>query len=93
MAPTVRDAWGEINREAGPPRARALRLALDELRPGLLADGGNVELAGIDADGTVRLAFQGACLRCPAQRETLHRVIEPWLQAKVPGVRAVTADS
>ncbi len=69
---------------------RALRLALDELRPGLLADGGNVELAGIEADGTVRLAMQGNCERCPARGQTLRRVIEPYLRARVPGVRGVT---
>jgi Fe-S cluster biogenesis protein NfuA len=91
MARTVRDPLGEINRDgAARPRARAVRLALDELRPGLLADGGNLELLEIEPDGTVRIALQGACERCPARRETLRRVIEPYLRAHVPGVRGVS---
>jgi len=48
---------------------------IDRLRPGLLADGGNVELVGVDASGVVSLLFQGACARCPSQLATLRREI------------------
>ncbi|HIG69065.1 MAG TPA: NifU family protein [Myxococcales bacterium] len=36
------------------------------MRPGLVADGGNVERIAVEADGTVRIAMQGACAHCPA---------------------------
>jgi Fe-S cluster biogenesis protein NfuA len=66
-----------------------LEAALDALRPGLLRDGGNVELLGVEADGTVRVELQGACVSCPAQTATLLHVLEPALRRAVPEVTAV----
>ena len=40
---------------------------LDELRPYLMADGGNVELVEIEGP-IVKLRLQGACGSCPVQR-------------------------
>lgn len=74
----------------GVRRLRAqVETVLDRLRPGLLLDGGNVELAAVDEDGAVSLLFQGACVRCPAQLATLRFVIEPTLRREVPAVREV----
>ena len=67
----------------------AVEAALDRLRPGLVADGGNVELVGIDTDGTVRVMLQGACASCPAQLATLRVAIEEPLRRAVPGVSGV----
>ncbi|MCH7600551.1 MAG: NifU family protein, partial [Myxococcales bacterium] len=39
---------------------KQVEAVLDRLRPGLIADGGNVELVGVEADGTVRVSMQGA---------------------------------
>ena len=66
-----------------------MRAALDVLRPGLLADGGNVELVSVEDDGTVRLQLQGACAKCPARDMTLYQVIEPRLKAALPGLTTV----
>ncbi len=77
----------------GNALARNLRerveLALDRLRPGLLADGGSVEVVDVEDDGTVRLGFLGACVRCAAQPATLRLVIEPALRESVAGVTRV----
>ncbi len=75
-------------RARGPEPAR-IRAALDRVRAGLLADGGNVELASVHPDGTVRLFLQGECSRCPAVEMTVRRVIEPVLRAQVPGITAI----
>jgi Fe-S cluster biogenesis protein NfuA len=76
-----------------PDFARRLRLqvevVLDRLRPGLLADGGNLELVGVDDDGAVSVLFQGACARCPGQLGTLRFAIEPALRREVPAVTQV----
>jgi Fe-S cluster biogenesis protein NfuA len=48
---------------------------LDELRPYLLADGGNVELVEIDGP-IVKLRLQGACGSCPSSAMTLRMGIE-----------------
>ncbi len=88
----LRDDPGEINADlAHAPEAHAVRAALDRLRAGLVADGGNVELVDVEDSGTVVLEMQGSCHACPAQTQTLRRVIEPALRAAVRGVTAVVA--
>lgn len=74
--------------QRGPARD-AVEAMLDRIRPGLVADGGNVELLDIGADGVVRVELQGACARCPAQLATLRVAIEEPLKLRVPGVTAV----
>ena len=56
---------------------------LDELRPYLMADGGNVELVEIDGP-TVRLRLQGACGSCPSSAMTLRMGIERRLREFIP---------
>ena len=72
----------------GPSRD-AVEAMLDRIRPGLVADGGNVELLDVGTDGVVRIAFQGACTSCPAQVATLRVAIEAPLKDRVAGVTAV----
>ena len=78
-----------MDRRPRHPLRSAVEDVLDRLRPGLLADGGNVELVGVDDEGVVRLIFQGACIDCPAQISTLRLVIEATLRKEVPGVTQV----
>ena len=73
------------------PLQDAVEVVLDGLRPALVADGGNVELLGIDADGTVRISFQGQCATCPAQQATLRLGLEEPLLEAVPGLTSVIA--
>ncbi|MDX1976769.1 MAG: NifU family protein [Pseudanabaenaceae cyanobacterium bins.68] len=61
---------------------------LDELRPYLLADGGNVELVEIDGP-TVRLRLQGACGSCPSSAMTLRMGIERKLRESIPDIGEV----
>ncbi len=90
MSSSVREGPGVINAEqASRPEPAQVRAALDRVRPGLIADGGNVELANVYPDGTVRLFLQGECSRCPAMEMTVRRVIESVLRAQVPGITAI----
>lgn len=82
---------GPLLLQHAPPTVYEVELFLDAVRPGLIADGGNVELAGVDPDGTVRVALQGECARCPAQLATLRVAIEEPLQRAHKGVTAVIA--
>ncbi len=75
--------------ESNRVNRREVEALLDRVRPGLLADGGNVELVGIDHDGTVRIQLQGACVHCPAQIATLRVGIEEPLKKAIPGVISV----
>ena len=63
--------------------------ALDQIRPALLADGGNVEVVGVDETGAVSLLFQGACVTCPSQLATLRLLLEPMLKKRIPAVTEV----
>ena len=56
---------------------------LDELRPFLMADGGNVEIAEIDGP-VVKVRLQGACGSCPSSTMTLKMGIERKLREMIP---------
>ena len=66
----------------------ALERALDDIRPTLLADGGSIELVGVQ-DGVVQVKLHGACVACMGQGMTLSMVVEPMIKERVPGVRSV----
>ncbi len=61
---------------------------LDELRPFLMADGGNVELVEIEGP-IVKLKLQGACGSCPSSTMTLKMGIERRLREKIPEIAEV----
>ncbi len=62
---------------------------LDEVRPAMLADGGNVELVDVSADGVVSVRLVGACSSCPMSTVTLKLGIERALMEKLPAVKEV----
>ena len=61
---------------------------LNELRPFLMADGGNVEIAEIDGP-VVKVRLQGACGSCPSSTMTLKMGIERKLREMNPEVSEV----
>ena len=65
--------------------------ALDEIRPSLQADGGDVELVEITDDGIVKVRFKGACVGCPMRQFTLQGGVGRVIKEKVPEVREVVA--
>jgi Fe-S cluster biogenesis protein NfuA len=66
---------------------------LDQIRPALHADGGDVEFLGFDeAEGIVHLRLLGACESCPISMLTLKEGIERRIQSTVPEVTEVLAE-
>ncbi len=61
---------------------------LDEMRPYLISDGGNVELVEIEGP-IVKLRLQGACGSCPSSTMTLRMGIERRLREKIPEIDGV----
>lgn len=61
---------------------------LDELRPYLMADGGNVELVELDGP-VVKLRLQGACGSCPSSAMTLRMGIERRLREFIPEISEI----
>jgi Fe-S cluster biogenesis protein NfuA len=61
---------------------------LDEMRPYLMADGGNVELVEIDGP-IVKLRLNGACGSCPSSTMTLRMGLERRLREEIPEINEV----
>ena len=61
---------------------------LDEVRPGILAHGGNVELKKVE-DGLVYLNIQGACRGCPMSAMTFQMGVEEELKSKIPEIKEI----
>jgi Fe-S cluster biogenesis protein NfuA len=67
-----------------------IEAALEQIRPALLADGGNVQLVDV-SNGVVKVKLTGACSGCPMATITLRQGIERVLKEQVPEVREVIA--
>ena len=65
-----------------------VKKVLDEIRPMLQADGGDVELISVK-EGVVKVRLKGACAGCPMSQMTLRNGIERILKEKVPEVQSV----
>jgi Fe-S cluster biogenesis protein NfuA len=64
---------------------------LDQIRPGLQADGGDVELVEVTDEGIVKVRLVGACHGCPMSTLTLKNGIERTLKKKIPEVKEVVS--
>jgi len=63
---------------------------LEEIRPALQADGGDVELVDV-IEGVVKVRLKGACSGCPMSTITLKQGIERLLKERLPEVKEVIA--
>ena len=68
-----------------------IEAALNKIRPALQADGGDVELVDVEADGIVKVRLTGACGGCPMSQMTLKMGIERHLKKDVPEVKSVVS--
>jgi Fe-S cluster biogenesis protein NfuA len=68
-----------------------IKSVLDQLRPYLQADGGDMNLVEITDDLVVRVELLGACGGCPMRTMTLKAGIEGTLKKEVPEMQAVEA--
>lgn len=66
-----------------------VQAALDQIRPNLQRDGGDVELVEVTGDGIVKVKLTGRCHGCPMSQMTLKMGIERLLKINVPEVKAV----
>ncbi|MCP4652283.1 MAG: NifU family protein [Candidatus Omnitrophica bacterium] len=62
---------------------------LEEVRPMLQADGGDVELVDVSDDGIVKVRLTGACGGCPMSTYTLKMGIEKRLKEAIPEIKSV----
>jgi len=63
--------------------------AIQDVRPSLQADGGDIELVSVSDDGIVKVRLTGACGSCPYSLMTLKQGVEAYLKKIVPEVKEV----
>ena len=66
---------------------------LEQIRPAIQDDGGDIELIGVDEDGVVSIRFLGACIGCPSSEITLRDGIARNLRERIPAVTDVRSIS
>ncbi|MDG5813596.1 NifU family protein [Chitinispirillales bacterium ANBcel5] len=62
---------------------------IEEIRPNLQADGGDIELVDVTEEGIVKVRLKGACAGCPGAAMTLKMGVERYLIKKIPEVKGV----
>jgi Fe-S cluster biogenesis protein NfuA len=67
-----------------------VRKAIDEIRPRLQADGGDLGFVGMD-EGIVKVKLHGSCAGCPMSQMTIQWGVERYLKSKIPEVKSVEA--
>ena len=69
---------------------KRVQKALDEIRPNIQADGGDIELVAVQK-GIVKVRLQGHCAGCPMSAMTLKQGVETHIKKKVPEILKVEA--
>lgn len=66
-----------------------IREALDEIRPFLKSDGGDISFIDLEDDGTVSVQLHGACTGCSVNQMTLKSGVEMTVKKHAPEVTRV----
>jgi Fe-S cluster biogenesis protein NfuA len=66
-----------------------IKQKIEEIKPMLQRDGGDVELVEITDDGVVKVRLQGSCAHCALSVMTLKLGIEGYLKKQIPEVKSV----
>lgn len=64
---------------------------IEQIRPSLQMDGGDIKLIDINDSGVVQVALQGACATCPHASMTMKMGVERVLKEEIPEVVSVDA--
>ena len=65
--------------------------ALDDIRPHLAVDGGNVKVVEITDDMCIKVQWMGSCETCNMSAMTMKAGVEQAIKSKVPGVVSIEA--
>ncbi len=64
---------------------------INDIRPKLQADGGDIELIDVSENGIVKVKLLGACGGCPMAQMTLKMGVERYLKSKMPEISKVVS--
>jgi Fe-S cluster biogenesis protein NfuA len=65
-----------------------IEIALEEIRPFLMSDGGNISLVSID-NNVVKVQLEGACISCSVNQMTLTNGVEATIKRYAPQIEKV----
>jgi Fe-S cluster biogenesis protein NfuA len=68
---------------------KRIHIALEEIRPFLMSDGGDISFVNIDDDGLVKVQLHGACIGCSVNQMTLKSGVEMTVKKHAPEVSSV----
>ncbi len=68
-----------------------IKEVLEQIRPFLQRDGGDIEFVELTADNVVNVRLQGHCAGCPGAQMTIKGVVEKILKEAIPEVTGVEA--
>jgi len=74
-----------------PQRVAEAAEVLQQLQPLVAADGGRIELVGVDERGVVEVRLRGACASCAVRDSTLDEALAPALAARAAWFRGLRA--
>jgi Fe-S cluster biogenesis protein NfuA len=72
-----------------PMLTEKVQRAIQDVRPSLQADGGDIELVSVSDEGIVSVRLTGACGSCPMSTMTLKMGVENYLRKIIPEVKEV----
>jgi Fe-S cluster biogenesis protein NfuA len=68
-----------------------VRNVIEQIRPYLQADGGDISFVELTGDNVVNVELHGACGSCPFSRMTLKNGVEDAMKKAIPEVKSVEA--
>jgi Fe-S cluster biogenesis protein NfuA len=68
-----------------------VRNVIEQIRPYLQADGGDISFVELTTDNVVNVELQGACGSCPFSRMTLKNGVEDAMRKAIPEIKSVEA--
>ena len=78
---------------AAPELRAQVAEVLEQIRPAIQDDGGDIELIDVNEEGVVSIRFLGACIGCPSSEITLRDGIARNLRERIPAVTDVRSIS
>ena len=68
-----------------------INAALDDIRPHLAVDGGNIEVVNVTDDLIVQVKWLGNCVGCSMSSMTMKAGVEQTIKSQIPGIKGVVA--
>ncbi|MDX9941219.1 MAG: NifU family protein [Bacteroidales bacterium] len=80
-----------MSQNQNPELIQKVQKVIDQIRPYLEADGGNIRFVELTEDNVVNVELLGACGSCPMSTMTLKNGVEQAMKKAIPEIKSVEA--